>query len=468
MEIRTLQDLSSSFQEILQIQPDHTVKVLNPVALREKLIDSLLSTALFQEDRQVLEAARWLIRASAQGLGIHLSSIQPLYDALGAEQVKGFTTPAINIRGMTYDFSRAIFRAAKKTNSFPVVFEIARSEIGYTFQRPAEYAACVTAAAIKEGYTGPLYIQGDHFQVSAKKYQKEEERQKELQAIYDLIDEALAAGFFNIDIDTSTLVDLSQPTLEEQQRTNFELCAKYTQYIRENQPQGVMVSVGGEIGEVGTKNSTVEEFEAFMEGYNKTLKKIAPSAQGISKISVQTGSSHGGIPLPDGTVAKVKIDFETLENISTVAKKRYKMSGAVQHGASTLPDELFDHFPKTGASEIHLATGFQNMIYDHPAFPADLKQRIYAYLKEHFADERKSGETDEQFLYKTRKKGFGPFKKEFFSLPESVKASLGEALESKFLFLFEKLGVAGKREELLGYTKNDQVLLPTPQALLKR
>jgi len=35
---------------------------------------------------------------------------------------------------------------------------------------------------------------------------------------------------------------------------------------------------------------------------------------------------------------------------------KYGMAGAVQHGASTLPAELFDRFPKLGACEIHLAT----------------------------------------------------------------------------------------------------------------
>ena len=87
----------------------------------------------------------------------------------------------------------------------PFIFEIARSEIGYTFQRPAEYAVAVTAAAIKAGYYSPLFIQGDHFQVSAKKFARPGE---EVREIKDLIWEAIEAGFYNIDIDTSTLVDL--------------------------------------------------------------------------------------------------------------------------------------------------------------------------------------------------------------------------------------------------------------------
>ena len=73
----------------------------------------------------------------------------------------------------------------------------------------------------------------------------------------DLALEAMAAGFFNIDIDSSTLVDLSKPTIAEQQALNTSICAELTAFIRKNQPKGIEVSVGGEIGEVGTKNSKV-------------------------------------------------------------------------------------------------------------------------------------------------------------------------------------------------------------------
>ena len=43
-------------------------------------------------------------------------------------------------------------------------------------------------------------------------------------------------------------------------------------------------------------------------------------APGLSKVSVQTGTSHGGVPLPGGGVAEVKLDFGTLERLSAVAR----------------------------------------------------------------------------------------------------------------------------------------------------
>ncbi len=257
-----------------------------------------------------------------------------------------------------------------------------------------------------------------------------------------LIAEEMAAGFLNIDVDTSTLVELSRPTLDEQQRDNYERAADITRFIREREPEGVTVSVGAEIGEVGQKNSTVEELDAFMRGYERTLDALGTYA-GISKISVQTGTSHGGVVLPDGSIADVKLDLKTLEELSKVARERYGLAGAVQHGASTLPSTAFGHFPRIETAEIHLATNFQNMVFDHAAFPAALRERIYRWLDENAASERKASDTDEQFYYKTRKKAIGPFKAEVWDLPAAVRRQIGDDLERTFAFLFEQLQVTG-------------------------
>jgi Fructose/tagatose bisphosphate aldolase len=406
--------------------------------VRERAIDDLIYTAVFSRNDDAKKSARVLIHQLARQLGAVPATIQPLYDAFGRKELSGFTVPAHNFRTITYDSCRALFRAAIKNGVGPFIFEIARSEIGYTEQRPAEYAACVLAAAIKESYRGPVFIQGDHFQASAKKWKTPEGKQGEVKAIEALIDEAIAAGFYNIDIDTSTLVDLSFPTRDEQQHENYAYAAHFTKYIREREPKGITISVGGEIGEVGKHNTSPDEFRAYMEGYLRTLgKELEP----ISKISIQTGTSHGGVPLADGTIAKAKIDFDVLKAISDIGRSEYHIGGSVQHGASTLPEEVFHKFPEADTLEIHLATGFQNMVYDAPSFPADLRKTIEEWCRVNAADERKDGETDEQFLYKTRKKALGPFKKTLWDMPASAKQPIIDSLEAKFAFLFGKLGV---------------------------
>ncbi len=405
-------------------------------------IDSLAYSAVFGDAATKAEA-RKQIHLRARKSGAISSSIYPLYMAFGRSEIrKRFTVPAFNIRALTYDAARALFRAAMKHNVGPFILEIARSEIGYTDQRPAEYAACVLAAAMREGFQGAVFIQGDHFQASAKKWTTDEGRRSEIKALESLIDEALAAEFYNIDIDTSTLVDLSQKTRDEQQRNNYENTAHLTRYIRQREPKGIEVSVGGEIGEVGKYNTKPDEVRAYMEG----LERLLDGVKGISKISVQTGTSHGGVPLADGSIAQAKIDFNVLREVTEIGRKEYGIAGSVQHGASTLPEEVFNKFPESNAVEIHLATGFQNMVLDAPALPQKMKDEIRDFCFKEAADERKPGETDEQFVYKTRKKALGPFKKQMWDLPPANKQPIIEALENKFEFLMEKLGVFDTRD----------------------
>jgi fructose/tagatose bisphosphate aldolase len=406
-------------------------------------LDRLVWTGVFGAP-EIRDAARAAVLDQARSSGLYPASIHHLYAARGRGEVpSNFTVPAINIRGAAYDTARALFRARKRLDAGAVITEIARSEIAYTDQRPAEYTFVIVAAALREGWKGPLFVQGDHFQINAKKYATDPAG--ELKAVQDLTREAIVAGFYNIDVDTSTLVDLSKQGHEAQQALNGGLCAEMTALIRKLEPQGVTVSVGGEIGEVGGKNSTPEELQAFMKVYRDALAKAGVQGAGMSKISIQTGTSHGGVPLPDGSIAQVSIDFDALEKCSKIAREQYGMAGAVQHGASTLPPELFDRFPKLGACEIHLATEFQNMLYDHPAFPKDLKSAIYEKLKTAAADERKSTDTDEQFFYKTRKKALGMFKREIWGLPAATRQSIGKTLEEKFFFLLQRLNVSGTR-----------------------
>ncbi|MFZ3254147.1 MAG: class II fructose-bisphosphate aldolase [Syntrophales bacterium] len=462
MICENVQQLRTACRGILAVR-GNDVEVLDGEKLRTELIDTLIGAAVFGPSEETLGAARWLIRRTAVALGIRLASIQPLYEAMGRGEVAGFTVPAVNIRGLTYDVVQAALRAAMKEKVGAVIFEIARSEIGYTYQRPAEYAAAVTAAAIKTGYRGPLFIQGDHFQVIAKRYQQDADQ--EVKALKNLIWEALEAGFYNIDIDTSTLVDLAKTSIPEQQELNYTLAAELTSLIRDLEPSALTVSVGGEIGEVGSKNSTVEELQAFMSGYLAELQKYDKNFKGISKISVQTGTTHGGVPLADGTIAKVNLDFDTLAKLSRAARESFGLAGAVQHGASTLPAAAFDQFPAIGTAEIHLATGFQNMIFDSKYFPDELRKRIYEDLHQAHGSEKKPGDSDEQFIYRTRKQSFGVFKRELWQLPPETRRALGEELEQQFEFLFKKLNMVNTQETVQRHVEPPDIPVPAPPAL---
>ncbi|MCQ9207938.1 MAG: class II fructose-bisphosphate aldolase [Omnitrophica bacterium] len=463
MLYKDTKDLVEKTKSALRISGD-SVKVEDEAKLKTKIIDQLVYNLCLNEDQALKSSCAWVIWEASADLGIYSSSIQGLYEAKGQGKYSKVTVPAVNIRGLTYDVARALFKTAIQAKSLTLIFEIAKSEIEYTFQRPKEYMATCLAAAVKEGFRGPLFVQGDHFQLKAKNFFLKN-AEEEVTSVKELIQEAIEGGFYNIDIDSSTLVDLRKETLDEQQLNNYDVCAKLTAFIRKIQPEGVMVSVGGEIGEVGKKNTTPEEFHAFMKGYKKQLDTYGKDLTGISKISIQTGTAHGGVVLPDGSIAKVSLDFDALGKVSQIARQDYGISGAVQHGASTLPDDAFHHFPETETAEVHLATGFQNSIYESKHFPADLREKIYTWLKENCAADRKEGMTDDQFIYKTRKKGFGQFKKELMDLPQDARDAISGELEEKFKFLFQKLNAGNTAALVNKYVHPTRIKKPIPDPL---
>ncbi|MBF0489055.1 MAG: class II fructose-bisphosphate aldolase [Candidatus Omnitrophica bacterium] len=404
-------------------------------------IDAAVQKLVLTDNIKEKETIAREIQAQAKAKGAYLASIQDVYMARGKGQGKNFTVPAMNLRSLTYFLARAIFRTANKLKAGAFIFEIAKSEMGYTGQPPIEYVGVILGAAIKENYSGPVFIQGDHCQIKASAYF--ENKNKEVTALKDMVADCVAAGFYNIDIDSSTTVKLDRPTLTEQQRDNFEVCADIAAFIRKIQPKGIEISIGGEIGEVGHKNSTVEELVAFTEGFNKSLSK---GLHGLSKISVQTGTSHGGTVLPDGTIAKATVDFKTLKDISAAAQKQFGMGGAVQHGASTLTDDQFNKFPEVNTIEIHLATSFQNKTLDSKLFPKDLYTKMVEWTKVNCLSERKATDTDEQYIYKARKRALGQFKKEIMSMPLNVKEGIAAELEHSFEFLFKQLNVSDTKD----------------------
>ncbi len=422
--------------------------ILDPEMLRSEIIDKLVYTSVFSEHEQIKIQSRQAIRKLAASQNIYSASIQKLYEAFGKEQISGFTVPAMNLKMLTYDTSRLIFQIAIEKNIGGFIFEIAPTEMDYTNQKPDEFATSVLAGAIKEGYKGPIFIQGDHYQVNPKRYLENVE--KEIQRIETLIQESVDAQFYNIDIDASTVVDLHQKDPSSQQKANYEITASLTKTIRGAQPKNIEISIGGEIGHIGGINSTTEDFEAFMKGYGNLVQN-----NGMSKVSVQTGTSHGGTPLSDGSVANVALDFSVLSKIGNIARKEYGIGGAVQHGASTLPIDLFDKFVTAKTLEIHLATGFQNTIYD--TMPTELKATIYDWLKKNLRDEWKNDWSEQQFLYKLRKKAAGPFKKTLWHLSETEKEPIRKALKTQLLLIFEKLHVFDTRTIVEKYIpKNSQ------------
>jgi fructose/tagatose bisphosphate aldolase len=453
-------DLLARVAGAIHLEHDRVV-VDDPARLRGEAIRDIAWTAAFGSDEGAVAAAQWLAWEASQEAGARSASIHELYAARARGDVSGFTVPAINIRAQTFDMARIAFETAAAADVAAVILELARSEQTYTYQRPIDYATACLAGAVAAGWQGPVFLQGDHYQFNAKKYAADQESMTE--EIRRACRLAIEAGYRNIDIDSSTLVDLSKPNVDEEQRENYLRTAELTALIRSLEADGVTISVGGEIGEVGKQNSTEAELRAYLDGLRRELARIAPGAIGISKVSVQTGTSHGGVVLPDGSVAKVAVDFDVHRRLGTVARDEYGLAGTVQHGASTLPDEMFHTFREVEAAEIHLATGFQNALYEHPAFPAELHAKIEGWCFENALDERKADQTDQQFVYTSRKKAIGPFKRELWDL--ASKDEILAAQAAKIGFLFHELGVVGSRAMVERYVQPVELHRPAPAAI---
>ena len=461
MEPRALSDIVADLQS-LGLSRGPAPRLRTGTRPSAEMLDGWARAAALAEP-DVRQAAIWAIREAAHAAGLTPASIHSLYVARGKDQWNNKTVPAMNLRGWTYQTCRAAFRAARKMDAGLLIFEQALAEAIYAKQTPAEYTAAVLAAGLREGHIGPIFLQADHDQINAANYAKDPA--KEVERLSGVIREQIAASFFNIDVDASTVVDLSFPTLVEQQRLNAELTAKFTSLVRELEPKGVTISVGAEIGEVGAHNTTPDELRAFMTTYPKALAAAGGGA-GITKVSVNSGTYHGGKVLPDGTLAKVPVAFDTLTEISRVGRMEFGLAGAVQHGASTLPMDYFGKFPESGTVEIHLALGFNNLIFDHPKLPQAVKDEIRAYCFTHHANERKPDQTEAQFIYTTRKKAWAGMKQRFWDLPTDVQETLMGSLEGMFRDMFERMRVGNTHELVAKFTEVPVVpaVVPLPLA----
>jgi len=377
--------------------------------------------------------AQWLIRELSLLSGIYPASLHNLYGAMArGELPKQFTLPAINLRGLTFDLALAAFRQAKNRNAGAIIFELARSEKGYTGQNLRQYAASIFAAAIAAGWTGPVFVQGDHFQIKASKFATDPD--DEVRVIQDLILEAFDAWIYNIDVDTSTLVDLSQRTLRLQQRANAVWTAHFLNWIRANQPIGVHVSVGGEIGEVGMQNSTTRELIAYMTELELALGRKPD----LSKISIQTGTRHGGIKLPDGSMAPVQLDTRAMRLVGNYARDHHEMI-IVQHGASTSSDKTFPVIRIAGAGECHLATDFMTRLLDNVplGIAGDMKRWLLA--NGHLPKEK---QTEAQWWHDVAKQALGAHSQAIWSMPEWNRGQAVLDVERRFELIFEAFDIA--------------------------
>ena len=381
--------------------------------------------------------------------GLYPASISPVYQALGKGELAPMTIPAFNVRGLTYPLARAIWQAALQTECGPIIFELAPSESSGCDQTFEEYAAMVMAAAFKEGYRGPVFLQGDHFSV---------DHLSDAEPLTELAIQVIESGFYQIDIDGSHQYNARADQLTEFHSPNAEVTAKIITALRQKQPSDIHLTLGGEVGEIGGRNTTVEDLVAF----HTELDKFLPNGvSGLDKISAQTGTTHSGIVLPDGTTGKMNVDFGLINELAQQARQ-FDWSGMVQHGASTLQLEDLAQLPEAGVIEVHLATQIQNILFDHPAFPVELrdqmKRELTASARGAEGDHLETSEdlSEAQRFYQARWAAWGIYKTQLWQLEPSVIDQVEDSLTDWATHIFQSLKVAHRNQVLKDYYPGGQ------------
>ena len=379
-----------------------------------------------------------------------------------------------------------LFKTLIKNKVSAFILEIARSEIGYTKQPPLEYATVALAAAMFSGYKGSLILQGDHFQA-------QNSSQEELMRLRDLIRESINAGFGNIDLDMSRLVDYKKTSLEEQQELNALWTAELTLFIRAIEPEGASITIGGEVGEIGGTEGeeivesaaigTAEEVKVFVRLYREKLAGLknriiqgeesltsgllvqeeysrlrerlsrqearGEAIKGISKMATHIGSEHG-----EGLKVSIEEARAKIGEFSQAAREM-NIPVFVVHAFSLAPIRLYPELAPLGAGEVHLTTRFQEVVFDN--LPVQLwrrgvsilekreAKRLAGYLKTH------PEKTHAEAIQKERKRITGFIKEELWNLPLDIQAKIEKGLESIFLEIITALGIGNTllRQELL-------------------
>ncbi len=448
MLFRTAVDIESAFRGVLEIRGNE-VEVVDADKLRETCIDRLVYNAVFHEDEEFRYFLRWLIREAAAKEVIYPTSIQGLQEAAVLGAIPAFTAPVLSLHALCYDAARACFRAARDTGAGAFSFGYDEEIVGYDYQPPAEYATCILAAALREGYQRAVFLQCDHIRVGHASYRVS--RDDEIDRLKERIEEAIAAGIFNIDLDTSGLVDFSRLRVAEQQRLSSRECAELVAFIRGIEPAELSVDIGAEIRAMRNGNLTADEFRAFMEGFYDQLS-IPGGKKDLSKIIVLLGGAKG----------EADVDLDLLRDIGEVARREYGLGLAVRSGVMPIAETPFPRFPEHNIGELHLAAPFEDLIFDHEAFAPELKSAIYRWIDNEWPGERQPHMSDEDFYRATRKRALLRFKQALWDMPEERRDRIMADVQRRAVSYFDTLKVSNTTGFVRDTVDIERVGLPTP------
>ena len=444
MLLRSAPGLKTLLSDTVEVR-DNRVELIDAHRLRTERFDPLVYNAVFHESERLRYFLCWLIRRIASGLAIYPASLQGLYAAAARGQVHRFTAPAVSLRVMPYAAARACFRAAKATGCGAMILDLGQNATEGPAQLPVEYATCLLAAAIREGYEGPVFLQANY--LHERRASDDTEHGDELDRLQDLAEEALGAGFFNLELDTADLEDLSLPDPAEQEKECYEDAAQLAGFVRKTEPAGVDTNLGVRMNSRGDAVHLPHRFRAFMDGFAGEFTDRAGHVTGIAKLSLHIHSAE---------------ELRMAHDLAEVARREYALATGVHYDGAPLPDELFAELPHIAVVEAHLGTRYEDLILHHPAFPAQLRDELYRWIDETYGELRGPEQDSANFHLQMRMTALDRFKQQLWDIAPENKDPIMAELQETFVADFKRLKVEDTIYPALAAINIQDTELPRP------
>jgi hypothetical protein len=434
--------LEGLLRDCLEVR-DNGVKIIDAHRLREERIDALVYNAMFQPSERVRYFLSWLIRQVAAGNAIYPASLQGLYTAAARGQTPTLTLPAISLRVMTYAGGRAAFRAARETGAGALAFNL--DAAAKPAQSPLDYATCLLAAALREGYEGPLFLQANF--LHERPMADEPAHSDELERLKELVEEALNEAFFNLELDATRMENLTLPDLSAQEQACYADCAELASFVRQTEPGGVGSAIGIQFNSRGDPEHRVQRLRAFMTGFETEFTSRAGHVPGISKFNLNI---------------RGKVDLDIAADFAEVARREYWLPTSVSMDSAAMPDDVIEavaDLPFVGA---HLGSRLEDRILDHLAFPGQLRQAMQHWIDTTYGEAHQPGEGDEDFYRAMRPLAYEQFKREMWDLPRQTQEAIMADLQTGLVEDIKRLKVEDSIHLAIDTVNIQQTELPRP------
>ena len=393
--------LRQSIAGVLKINTAGEVKLIVPRMFEGEFVERLARTSALAPGIKTRKTAAFYIRAAAEAKNIWFDSLSVFYEHSCSRKFSGLVIPAFNIPGMTFSIARIIFRSYRKYNTGPFIFQLSPLEMADTAQTPWEYSACILAAAMRERYSGPIFIQCNAIKLSD--HISPDSSPDRFEPLAILLKDCINAGFYHFVLDDSVIDSLEQSELFS--------CADFGDtwfsLIRKNSPRVLDIQTGIEL----VKSPLHPDKQNDLEQYTQWIQSELIQRQA------------------ECSVSKILRPFELCENGNDDSEKQNRSHFHVAYCERRKSKSKTQQWTETGVQELHSRRLFQDIIFDHPEFPLGLKEQLRVHLTQEYTIGTKPDWTDDQFYTKLRSRAWRSYKKALWSLDDRTKAIILGELE---------------------------------------